>query len=268
MKLLKVLNAGMVSPFKNFQYEPNKWYHCEDFDTDLKTDCSRGFYAIDVEGLPYAYHPGKEIWWCEVAGKSVEIDIYKRRYEKIKLTHKVDLNEIKQLAKDKEKTCGYKLFELLFPFNPLTVYTEEEAKEIIVTPLTIERLHEWQYVSKDFRDFARNSVGAFIWYSVGNCFGSSVRDFIWDSVWAFVWAPVWDSIFWYSVRNSIEDSVGAYISSLFPGIEKCDGIVAHKPGVNPFQSSVDLWRSGFVPSFDGKTWKLHAGPKAKVVYEE
>jgi hypothetical protein len=28
-----------------------------------------------------------------------------------------------------------------------------------------------------------------------------------------------------------------------------------------------LWESGFVPSFDGKTWRLHAGKNAKIVYE-
>jgi len=28
-----------------------------------------------------------------------------------------------------------------------------------------------------------------------------------------------------------------------------------------------LWLGGFVPSFDGKTWRLHAGLKAKVVFE-
>ena len=29
---------------------------------------------------------------------------------------------------------------------------------------------------------------------------------------------------------------------------------------------VDLWRLGLVPSFDGKTWCLHGGPKAEILY--
>jgi len=38
--------------------------------------------------------------------------------------------------------------------------------------------------------------------------------------------------------------------------------------VNPFQSGIDLWKRGLVPSFDGiDTWRLHAGKDARVVYE-
>jgi hypothetical protein len=29
----------------------------------------------------------------------------------------------------------------------------------------------------------------------------------------------------------------------------------------------ELWNRGFVPCFDGTTWKLHSGKDAKVVYE-
>jgi hypothetical protein len=35
----------------------------------------------------------------------------------------------------------------------------------------------------------------------------------------------------------------------------------------PFQSLVDLWEQGLVPSFDGKVWRLHTGPTAKIMYE-
>jgi len=30
---------------------------------------------------------------------------------------------------------------------------------------------------------------------------------------------------------------------------------------------IDLHRKGFVPSFDGTTWRLHAGKDAKIVFE-
>jgi len=43
--------------------------------------------------------------------------------------------------------------------------------------------------------------------------------------------------------------------------------VDHKPGEYPFQPVVDLWGQGLVPSFDGKTWRLHGGKKAKVLWE-
>ena len=77
------------------------------------------------------------------------------------------------------------------------------------------------------------------------------------------WASVWDS-----VGASVRDSVWAYIGSFFvlkksqwkyTSKIKCKGY--------PFQPCVDLWEQGLVPSFDGTTWRLHAGEKAKIVYE-
>jgi len=74
---------------------------------------------------------------------------------------------------------------------------------------------------------------------------ASVGDSVWDSVWASVWA---------------------YTSSLFPNIKKWK-YIDHKEGYNPYQPCIDLWKRGFVPSYDGETWRLHAGEKAKIVYE-
>ena len=65
----------------------------------------------------------------------------------------------------------------------------------------------------------------------------------WDSVWASVWASIWDS-------------VGAYISTFFDIKYKYD-----------FSSCGKLWEQGLVPSFDGETWRLNSGKKAKIVYE-
>ena len=90
---------------------------------------------------------------------------------------------------------------------------------------------------------------------------ASVRASVWASVRASVWYSVGDSV-WYSVG----DSVGAYIGSLFPDIKKWKHI-DHPEGEYPFQPVVDLWKRGFVASYDGKTWRLHSGKSAKVVYE-
>lgn len=43
--------------------------------------------------------------------------------------------------------------------------------------------------------------------------------------------------------------------------------INHDPGEYPYQPAVDLWRDGLVPSFDGKTWKLHGGEDAEVLFE-
>jgi hypothetical protein len=90
----------------------------------------------------------------------------------------------------------------------------------------------------------------------------SVLESMRASVWNSVWASALDSV-WGSAR----DIVGVYVGSLFPGIKKWK-YIDHVPGVYPFQPAVDLWRSGLVPSFDGKTWRLHSGKKAEIVWED
>ena len=87
----------------------------------------------------------------------------------------------------------------------------------------------------------------------------------WDSVRASVRDSVRASV-WDSVRASVRDSVWAYTSSLFPNIKKWN-YINHKKGVNPFQPCIDLWHKSLVPSFDGKAWRLHTGPEAKIIYE-
>ena len=74
----------------------------------------------------------------------------------------------------------------------------------------------------------------------------------------------WDSIR-DSVRGSVWDSIWAYTGSMFPNIKKWK-YINHKEGIYPYQPCVDLWKRGFVPSFDGQIWRLHSGKDAKVVY--
>jgi hypothetical protein len=72
---------------------------------------------------------------------------------------------------------------------------------------------------------------------------SSVKDSVRDSVWA-------------SVRDSVSASLWAYFSSFFAIDYEYD-----------FSSAVKLWEAGLVPSFDGRTWRLHSGKNAKIIYE-
>lgn len=72
---------------------------------------------------------------------------------------------------------------------------------------------------------------------------------------------------WKSVRASVRASVWAYTSSFFDLTAKQWKVPFKFKGTNPFQSAIDLWEMGVVPSYDGKTWRLHAGPKAGVVWE-
>ena len=243
MKKLKVLNKDLTSPFQSFQYEIGKEYVCDDFDDNPDHECSIGFYATDIEGLPYSWNINMRAFEVEVDGRSVIIDQYKQRFEKQTIIRELSKDDLITLAKAKEKELGYILSEVLFPFNPLQVQTGG------VTDREVELLKQWA------------SVGASVWVSVG----ASVWASVWVSVWASVGVSVWASV-GASVGASVWASVGAYISSLFPHIQKWE-YIDHKEGVNPFQSGIDLWKSGFTTSFDGKTWRLHTGLDAKIVYE-
>jgi hypothetical protein len=115
----------------------------------------------------------------------------------------------------------------------------------------IQLLKSWASVRASVKDSVWDSV----WDSVRDSVLASVWDSVWDSVRDSVWASVRDSA-WASVWASVWDSVWAYTSSFFDIQYKHD-----------FSSCISLWEAGLVPSFDGKTWRLHSGEKAAVVYK-
>jgi hypothetical protein len=268
MKVLKVLNEDMTSPFQGFQFELGKEYVCDDFD-ESGEECSTGFYATDFNGLSYSLNKdGKKllVFEVEVSGKSKEFDQFKRRYEKMTIVRQLTEDEIKAGLSACSESEGYNVLESCYPVHYFKIQPTITVEEAVAL------LEAWMKV----RASVRASVWASVWASVRNSVGASVGDSVVDSVWASVWASVWDSVgasVWASVRNSVGASVGdsvedliyAYISSLFPGIKKWK-YIEHEEGVNPYQSGIDLWRSGYVPSFDGKTWRLHT--KNGVVYEK
>ena len=205
-------------------------------------------------------------------------------YPEDKWTLEVDENTTPRwLTKAKKDLCwiafgkwkeqiysGVNLVEAINPINPLLIETKE------VTEQDIELLKKWHSVW----DSVRDSVGASVWDSVRDSVGDSVRTSVRTSVWdsvgdsvrtsvrTSVWASVGDSV-WDSVRDSVGasvwDSVGAYIGSLFPLIKEWR-YVPQTDGY-PYQLCIDLWKRGFVASFDGETWRLHSGKDAKIVYE-
>jgi hypothetical protein len=255
MKLYKVLNKDLTSPYQGFEFELGKKYVCDNFDTS-DDECSNGFYAVDFNGLVYAINKdGKKhsVFEVEVGGRSKEFNQFKRRYEEITIVRELSDDEIKEGLLACEEKEGYRVCEACYPVHPFEVNPMplEDAKKL---------LEEWQKVWASVRASIWDSVWASIWASVW----ASVRASVMDSVGASVMDSVGDSV-WASVRASVGDSVWAYISSLFPNIKKWK-YINHEDGVNPFQSCIDLWRGGYVPSFDGKTWRLHT--KARIVWKE
>lgn len=58
MELYKVLeckDGKLISPYQYYEYIPGKKMICSDFDTNELKDCSRGYYATDIDGLIYTY---------------------------------------------------------------------------------------------------------------------------------------------------------------------------------------------------------------------
>jgi hypothetical protein len=189
-------------------------------------------------------------------------------------THAFAANE----ACDKWKEqiySGINLKEALNPIDPRKIRVHE------VTEADIAALKKWASVRASVSDSVRasvwdsvrdsvrasvwDSVRASVWdsvrasvrASVGASVGASVRASVCDSVWASVCDSVWASVC---------DSVWAYQGSLFTKITDWK-YIKHESGIYPYQPSVDLWKRGFVPSFDGKIWRLHQGKDMKVVYE-
>ncbi len=180
-------------------------------------------------------------------------DAKTNKYEYNPLTQKLvadsivfDEDETKILEKCKALDFG-KIVPALVLKPIVNPFTDIKTKK--VTKKDIENLRKW------------SSVYASVY--------ASVRDSVRDSVWSSVWDSVMDSVrysVWDSVCDSVWYSVWAYISSFFK-LEKWEGFDDLPSYENPFQSCIDLWNRGFVPSFDGKTWRLHAGKDAKVVFE-
>jgi len=173
------------------------------------------------------------------------------------LNNRDDSVEVKKFCQDLDfKTIVPEL--IIHPvINPF-----KDKNKTHVYKSDIELLKKWASVKTSVRASVKTSVRDSVWASVG----ASVWDSVVDSVWASVGASVWDSV-WASVGASVRDLIGdsvwtsvgdsvwSYISSFFD------------IGENPFQSAIDLWNRGLVPSFDGIYWRLH-GKDGKIIWKE
>lgn len=150
-----------------------------------------------------------------------------------------------------KKLSGWNVKEAFNPVSPLQLNPKKLSKQKLTLLLT-----QWASVQASVRESVWKSVWA------------SVQASVWASVWVSVWASVWESV-WESVRESVWESVwesvGAYTGGLFPNIKSWK--YAEKLGSDPWRPLLTLWYAGYVPSFDGTTWRLHCGEKAKVVLE-
>ena len=281
-KVLKLEEGKLISPYQNYEYGKiedvlGKKIVCEDFDNDINKECSKRFYATDVDGLIHSLnkHKDNRVFEVEMGGKSVISDLYKQGFEEQTIIRMLPKSEVKKLIKEQSKTMDWDYYHACYPVNPLKInkpFDKEKALRLLKEWASV-RASVWDSAGASVRASVRDSVWYSVWdsvwdsagASVWDSAGASVRASVRDSVWYSVWDSVWDSA-GASVRDSVRDCVYAYITSLFPNIKKWK-YIDHEEGVNPFQSGIDLWNMGLIPSFYGNVWRLHKGKKAEVVLE-
>jgi len=253
-KVLRLVNGELISPHQNYNYGKlkdvlGKKMVCEDFDDDAYNDCSDGFYATDVDGLVYSLNMYKDnrVFEVEMGGKSVISNTYKQRFENQTIIRMLSKSEVRKLIKEQSKTMELDYYHTCYPVNPLKINRPFDREK------ALKLLKEWASVGDSVWDSVRDSVRVSVSAFVGGSVSDSVRASVGGSAGGSVGSSVWDCFY-------------AYISSLFPSIRKWE-YINHEEGVNPFQSGIDLWNMGLVPSYDGKVWRLHKGKKAEVVLE-
>ena len=258
--LMRRSGDTLVSPYRNHHYEVGQWYEEPDLGAPGDNGCVRGLYAGPIESLLYRGLCDERAtpYRCEVKGSSIKQKGVKGEcWSRLKVLGPMSEAQVRRQARRAHGRLGYLLEEALYPVDP------RKVEHGPVTPEDVALLKEW-----------RNTCASMRGGSVRGSVGGSVRDSVWGSVRGSVWDSVWDSVrdsVWGSVRDSVRwsvwDSVWAYIGSLFPNIEKWS-YIEHAPGAYPFQAGAKLWRSGLVPSHDGKKWRLHAGPALEVVWSD
>jgi len=185
-------------------------------------------------------------------------DKKKTRYQAVKV-----LEEITDL----DKLFGWKYSEVINPIHPFKI------KPPKINESHIDLLKQWDLVWdswdsvwRSIKNSAEPSVEDKIWSSVGSVVWDTIRDTVRDSIWRSAKTSSVGRMERNLVRDTVKASVWSYIGSMFPNIKKWE-YVDHKLGEYPFQSAVDLWKQGLVPSFDGSIWRLHGGKKAKILWE-
>jgi len=150
--------------------------------------------------------------------------------------------------------------------NPLLLETKISVGE------AIKPLKKWQVIYSTIYSAAYSSAASEIYSEVYSAvtlaIGSAANSIVYSAValaaGAAVYSAVASAIYsaihlnaGSAVYSAVYSALWAYISSLFDIQYKYD-----------FSSAIKLWESGYIPSFDGTTWRLHCGKKAKIVWEE
>ena len=177
---------------------------------------------------------------------------------------------------------GWKYTEVTNPINPLQIRRKRITKEAIALIKRWAKVGDKKWLGVE--DSVKSTIRASILVSTPENYWIDPRSKEWnyvgDSVVTNISKKLWPIL--DSIREAIENykanltdhdtlysvdqGFWAYIGSFFPKIKYWSNF-DHKEGKYPFQIPVELWKKGFMPSFDGKIWRLHAGTEGKVLWE-
>ncbi len=256
-------NIGRIIKVPNYKAKP---VLCSD---SVLHACKRPLDIFIVTKIPFRLFL--------VEGKPVVEDTEKCGFKELTIVEEIPQEKINDLF-------GFNYLEACKPVHPFKLEPKKVTNEQVMLLQNWVLIYDsvWDSIGGSVGDSVGASIGDSIWeatwYPVWDSVKASLGDEFWDSIWDSVmssgWAQVWEAVgtsvrasVWDTIRASVGDSFWAYIGSLFPEIKKWKYTEElNLPGY-PFQSVVDLWRQGFVPSFDKRTWRLHAGLKGSVVFE-
>lgn len=195
--------------------------------------CGRGIHSSpDILGA-LLYQPGPSLFCVVEPLDEIASDNTKIRSSAVRVIRWLGREEQDGLA-------GFKLWEANHPVHPFKLRPRKLDNRL-------DLLRDWASV--------RGSVGKSVRAEVRDSVGVSVVGPVWNSVGNSMGASVWDSLW-----DAMEASVWAYIGGLFPNVHKWE----YAEGPDPWRPLLTLWYAGYVPSFDGQTWRLHVGPDARV----
>ncbi|MDR1400534.1 MAG: hypothetical protein LBJ41_11475 [Treponema sp.] len=112
-------------------------------------------------------------------------------------------------------------------------------------------------------------VGSSIWSNAANYLNDAFSDAYGQCPGPTVCHGI-EAYYGITLDTAVEDLIGssvgeaALVGSFFTNTERWQDSGSE---VYPYQVCADLWRHGFIASFDGVTWRLSSGPEGTVVYE-
>jgi len=201
--------------------------------------------------------------------KSYKLEDLYNKYEYNPLTKELRLYNRGQKCEDDfdstEKWCNELNFKRIIPeLNIKKIKNPLVGKPKTPTKNDISNLMKWIEISNKY--IVYDSVCNSVWKSVCNSFMdivcNSVCNRAGDNVWKIVRNSVRNNVgdnVWNSVCNNVWNSVGNTVYNYIASLINIEYDFDIKPGNK-------LWNKGFVPSFDGKIWRLHSGKDATIVY--